>query len=75
VKPFIDEAFVGIRSFDRELISVLKRGGTFNERELLEEIGVDRGDIDLVKAVNRQLEALEDYNLVVFTSKGWRWKG
>jgi hypothetical protein len=74
VKPFIDKGFTGVRSFDRELISILKRGGTVNEDDLLEKIGIDRSDIDLVKAVNRQLEALENYDLIVFTSKGWRWK-
>ena len=34
----------------------------------------DPADVDLVKAVGKQLEGA-GYGLVEFTSKGWRWKG
>ena len=55
-------------------ISILKRGGTFREDDILAELSIDRSDVTLVKAVNNQLGALEDYDLVEFTGKGWKWK-
>lgn len=73
-KPFTEEAFMGVRAFDRELISVLRRGGTFSEDDILAELTIDRTDTELVKATNNQLGVMEDYGLVEFTGKGWKWK-
>jgi len=74
-KQFLDESFAGIRQFDRDLIELLRGGGTFSDEEILSSLNIDLADTDLVKAVNKQLEALEAYDLVEFTGKGWRWKG
>ena len=74
-KPFLEEGFEGTRMFDRELIDVLRRGGSFRDDEILGNLNIDPSDVDLVKAVSRQLEALEGYSLVEFTGKGWKWKG
>jgi len=73
-KPFLDEHFEGVRSFDRELIYLLRKGGTLSEDEILTRLGIDPADVGLVKAISRQLEVLEHYDLVEFTGKGWRWK-
>jgi len=74
-KSFTEETFTGVRTFDGELISVLRRGGTFSDDEILAELNIDRTDVELVKAVSNQLGALEEYGLVEFTGKGWKWKG
>ena len=74
-KPFLDESFVGIRQFDRDLIELLRGGGTFSDEEILSSLNIDPADTDLVKAVSKHLEALEAYGLLEFTGKGWRWKG
>ncbi|HDO41473.1 MAG TPA: hypothetical protein ENH03_01035 [Candidatus Bathyarchaeota archaeon] len=74
-KPFLDEAYVGVRQFDRDLIELLRGGGTLSDEEILSSLNVDPADTDLVKAVSKQFEALEAYGLVEFTGKGWRWKG
>jgi len=74
-KPFLDENYVGIRQFDRDLIELLRSGRTLSDEEILSSLNIDPADTDLVKAVSRQLEALEAYDLVEFTGKGWRWKG
>jgi len=73
--PFLEEGFEGVRTFDRELVNVLRRGGTYSDGEILANLNIDPTDVDLVKAVGRQLEALEGYGLVEFTNRGWRWKG
>ena len=71
---FLDEDFVGFRQFDRELIDLLRSGGTYTDDEVLSRLNVDPSDVELVRAISKQLEALESYDLVEFTSKGWRWK-
>ena len=71
---FLDGDFVGFRRFDRELIDLLRGGGVYTDDEILSRLNVDPSDVELVRAISRQLEALESYGLVEFTSKGWRWK-
>jgi len=73
--PFIEEGFEGVRRFDRQLIDLLKKGGSYRDEEILVQLGVDPSDAELVKAVSKQLEVLEAYGLVEYVGRGWRWKG
>jgi len=41
----------------------------------LAHLNIDPPDVELVKAVDRQLEALEAYGLVEYRGRGWWWKG
>lgn len=70
---FLEEGFVGTRKYDNEIIAILKRGGVIDSYRLLEKLGIDPRETDLVKAVSLQLEDLEAYGLVVATHRGWRW--
>ena len=74
-EAFLEERFEGLRRYNREIIRIMKRGSTVDSYSLLEELGVDLSDTDLVKAISRQLEELEAYGLVTNTSRGWRWVG
>jgi len=74
-KPFLEEDFEGVRTFERELVTFLRRGGSYTDEDILANLNIDLSDVDLVKAVSKQLEALENYGLVEFTGKGWKWKG
>ena len=74
-EPFLEEGFVGVRRFDKDLIELLRRGGTYSQDEILAYLNIDPSDAELVKAIDRQLETLEAYDLVEFTGRGWRWKG
>jgi predicted RNase H-like nuclease (RuvC/YqgF family) len=74
-QPFLQEAFEGVRRFDRDLIELLRRGGSYTEEEILAHLNIEPSDAELVKAVDRQLEALEAYGLVEYRGRGWRWKG
>lgn len=74
-KPFIEEAFEGVRRFDRELIDLLRKGGSYRDEEILAHLNIDPSDSELVKAVSKQLEILEAYGLVEYIGRGWRWKG
>jgi predicted RNase H-like nuclease (RuvC/YqgF family) len=73
-KPFLEDSFEGTRAFNRELIDLLKKGITLSGDEILANLNIELSDTDLIKSINRQLEALETYGLVEFTGKGWRWK-
>jgi hypothetical protein len=42
---------------------------------ILEALGIDLKDSELVKAISRQLEDLEDYGLIASTPRGWKWIG
>ena len=73
-KPFLEE-FRGIRGYENELIDVLKRKGTIGSDEILDVLGIDPKDSELVKAISNQLENLEAYGLIEAMPRGWRWKG
>ena len=74
VKPFLEEEFKGVRRFDKELIDLLREGGTYSGDEILSRLNINPADTDLVKAVNKQLEILESYGLVQYSVRGWKWK-
>lgn len=74
-QPFLEETFEGVRRFDRDLIGLLRKGGSYTQDEILAHLNIDPSDSDLVKAVCRQLEDLEDYGLLEYKGRGWRWKG
>jgi len=74
-QPFLEPHFEGIRRFDRDLIELLRKGETLSEEEILDRLGVDPSETEYVKAISKQLEILEEYGLVEFTGRGWRWRG
>ncbi|MEM2164883.1 MAG: hypothetical protein QXH09_04225, partial [Candidatus Bathyarchaeia archaeon] len=70
--PFLEEHFEGVRRFDKELIDLLRGGGVYSDEEILARLNIDPSNAELVKAVSKQLELLEEYGLVEFTGRGWR---
>jgi len=74
-KPFIEEGFEGVRTFDRDLIELLRGGRSHTQEEILAHLNIDPSDTELVRAVTKQLEALEAYGLLEYKGRGWRWKG
>ncbi|MGB9926005.1 MAG: hypothetical protein ACPLIG_05045 [Candidatus Bathyarchaeales archaeon] len=72
--PFLQENFEGIRKFDKALIELLRKGGAYSEEQILTHLGIDPADVELVRAVDRQLEILEGYGVVEYKGRGWRWK-
>jgi predicted DNA-binding protein len=74
-EAFLDDRFKGVRKYSTQIIKILKRGVTVDSYKLLEELGIDPKDSDLMSAVSKQLEELEAYGLVTNTSRGWRWVG
>lgn len=73
-RDFLDEEFEGTRSFDRELVELLRVGRSLMDDELLEGLGLECDDMEARKTVGKQLESLESYGLVKATSNGWVWR-
>jgi hypothetical protein len=72
-EAFLDDRFEGTRKYNQQILQILKRGVTVDSYSLLEELGINPKDSDLVNAVSRQLEDLEGYGFITNTSRGWRW--
>jgi predicted DNA-binding protein len=72
---FLESEFKGSRTHSKELVDILKRGKVVDSYRILEDLGIDPRETDLVKAVSVQLENLESYGLVSSTQRGWRWVG
>ena len=73
-QPFLDDSFKGVRRYNQELLTILKEGGSYSGEELLTKLNINPSENDLVKAVNKQLEMLENYGLVEYVGRGWKWK-
>jgi len=74
-QPFLEESFEGVRKFDKDLVELLRKGGSYTQEQILAHLNIDASDSDLVKAVGKQLEALEGYGLLEYKGRGWKWKG
>lgn len=72
-QPFLEDRFEGTRAYDKDLVELLKKEKTIDSDRLLKQLGINPKDTDLVKAVNKQLHALQGYGLVEPTARGWRW--
>ena len=69
-QAFTRDDFEGVRRYSKELVEILKRMGSVDSNRLLEELGIDPRESDLVKAVSRQLEDLEEYGMIEVDARG-----
>lgn len=72
-QSFLDEDYRGIRRYSKEIVELLKAKGSIDSYRLLEDLGIDPRESDLVKAVSKQLEELEAYGMIKPEGRGWRW--
>lgn len=78
--PFVNENFEGVRTYNKELVNVLKESKrtdgepkALTNDEILTRLNVEATESEVIKAIYTQLEYLEGYGLVKLTAKGWRW--
>lgn len=74
-QPFQAEDYQGMRPYSGELVEILKKRGSVDSYRLLEALGIDPRESELVKAVSKQLEELEAYKLIKTDGRSWRWIG
>ena len=72
-QPFLEEDFVGVRRYQKELVEILREGRVVSGDEILSRLRIDPSEQEAVKAVSKQLENLEDYGVVRSSPKGWKW--
>ena len=72
-QSFLEEDYQGMRRYSKELVEILKSRGAVDSYRLLEDLGIDPRESDLVKSVSMQLEELEGYGMIKPEGKGWRW--
>jgi hypothetical protein len=72
-QPFLEEDYKGVRRYAEELVKILKARGQVDSYRLLEELGIDPRESELVKAVSKQLDELESYKLIKAEGRSWRW--
>jgi hypothetical protein len=75
VKPFLEDDFTGTRKYENELIKLLQNRIEVRKEEILEHLGINPMDADIVKGIKMQLESLERYGLIKDIGSKWRWKG
>jgi hypothetical protein len=74
-QSFLGEDYAGVRRYNKEIVNLLKSRGQADSYRILEDLGIDPRESDLVKAVSRQLEELEAYGMVKTDGRTWRWIG
>lgn len=74
-EAFLDKGYQGLRRYPKELVEVLQSRGSVDNYRLLEDLGIDPKESDLVKAVSNQLEELEEYDMIKPEGRGWKWIG
>ena len=72
-EPFQGEQFAGIRPYSKELVEILKARGHVGSYQILELLGIGPGEAEAIKAVSKQLEELEKFNLIKADGRGWQW--
>lgn len=65
----------GFGEFNEKLLTVLRSGGTWSGRDLLQELGVNQSDADAIQIVSNQLQTLQNFELVSENARGWKWVG
>ena len=70
---FTDSSSMGTRTYDKQLIALLREPGAHNTESILNRLRVKPTDTDVVKAISMQLENLEAYGMLKNTGKGWTW--
>jgi len=74
VKPFLEDEFRGIRKYEKDLINLFKERKEVRKDELLELLGINPMNGEIVKGINKQIENLERYGLIKDIGRGWKWR-
>ena len=74
-QAFTQDDYKGVRRYSREIVDLLKARGKADSYKILEVLGIDPRESDLVKAVSMQLEELEGYGMVKADGRSWQWIG
>lgn len=71
--PWIDTNFAGMRGLSEDLVQVLKAHGHVDRFQLLEALGIDLMEKDLIKGIDGQLETLKLFGMVKAENNNIQW--
>jgi hypothetical protein len=71
--PWLETDFTGSRRLSEDLVSILKTRGQVDRMQLLEALGIDRRETDLISAMDAQMETLEGFGMVKNEKGILRW--
>ena len=60
-QPFLEQEYKGTRSYEKELVELLRKKLVVDSDHLLEYLGVNPQETEIVKAIDAQLRNLEAY--------------
>jgi len=72
-KEWESPAQSGSRTFERELIQMLREEGPVTDQYILKRLGINSSDLDSISSVSNQLTELQTWGLARPTKKGWIW--
>ncbi len=71
--PWIETNFAGMRGLSGDLVQVLKARGSVDRFQLLESLGIDLMEKDLIKAIDGQLETLKLFGMIRAENNNIHW--
>lgn len=71
--PWLETNFAGMRGLSEDLVQILKVRGSVDKSQLLEALGVDLMEKDLIKAIDGQLETLAGFGMVKAEDNTLQW--
>jgi hypothetical protein len=72
-ESFAHPEFEGIRQYSKDLVNLLRGGGTWPGPEILKNLHIDPKDSEAVQILYRQLQVLQSLGLVREEARGWKW--
>lgn len=72
-QSFTNDDYAGVRRYNKEIVDLLKSRGQADSYKILEALGIDPRESELVKAVSRQLEELEGFGFIKSDGRSWKW--
>jgi hypothetical protein len=75
MKPFTEEKFTGLKTYEPQLIEEFKKQKEIRKEELLQILDINPSEKILIKAIGREIEKLEQYGLIKDMGGKWRWQG
>jgi hypothetical protein len=72
-QSFLNDDYHGVRRYSKEIVDLLKSRGQADSYKILEVLGIDPRESELVKAVSKQLEELEGFGFIKSDGRSWKW--
>jgi hypothetical protein len=73
VQPYLNPLVESVRGIRQELVAIFRARKMIAYDELLSSLDVRSTEIEVIKAINNQIEVLTGFGLIKPEPRGWRW--